>query len=69
MIIKIVIVVVALLLGGVVAGILDQNQQTTSQHRAFGTYEKYFKQLIDFILSGMALIVLFPLMIVTELLV
>ena len=42
---------------------------TTTLHKPYGPYEKYFKRSLDVILSGSALVVLSPVMAATALLV
>ncbi len=60
---------VILFTGGIFAGISDRKRQKTSKHKPYGIYEKYGKRSLDVILSGMALLFFWPLMIVTGVLV
>ena len=46
-----------------------QNMTISTAHKPYGPYEKYFKRLLDVILSGVALVALSPVMGVTALLV
>ena len=57
-----------ILLGGVIAGIIDVIQQRKRSHKPYVLYEKYCKRALDFILSTTALIVLSPLLLLLSLL-
>ena len=68
--IKIVAVLAAgITAGGVIAGVKDLKQQKKSEHKPYGTYEKYMKRPLDYMISACALIMLSPVMLVTALLV
>lgn len=67
--IKIICVITSILLfGGVLAGYIDRmkvkKEQEQYPHISNGIYEKYLKRSLDFILSGMALILLSPVMLI-----
>ncbi len=66
-------------IGGVIAAVMDLLQRRTAEkkaretgfpiHKTYGMYERYFKRFWDFFLSGIAVIVLSPVMIITAVLV
>lgn len=79
-IIKIIALMMAFITaGGVIAGIKDLKEQKRREkqaktegreiHKPYGSYEKYIKRPLDFILAASALLVLSPLMTVTAVLV
>lgn len=65
----------SLILGFVVSAIERRKEKTDSQedeekrHHFYGPYEKYFKRPLDFILAFLALIVLFPVLVIVAVLV
>lgn len=56
-------------MGGIIAGLYDQKGQKESRHKPYGIYEKYGKRSMDVILSGTALLLVWPLMAVVAILV
>lgn len=69
-IIKIIEVVVGLIvIGAVIAGVVDRVQRKHDSHKPYGIYEKYIKRPLDFFLSAVALIVLSPVLLITAVLV
>ncbi|MCR4842240.1 MAG: sugar transferase [Eubacterium sp.] len=67
---------IVIVIGGVVAGVLDRIKENEREarahlagqkpHRPYGPYEKYFKRPLDFMLSAWALVVLSPVLAVTS---
>lgn len=67
------------LIGGVIAGAIDLYKRRKMEkkakktckniHKTYGAYERYFKRFLDVFLSGIALVGLSPVMIVTAILV
>ncbi len=65
--------------GSVIAGILDRIEQKRAEktakaegrtvHQPYGSYEKYFKRPLDFVISSVALIVLSPVLLAIALVV
>lgn len=55
----------------VIVSIVDRikEKKRETKHKAYGFYEKYVKRALDFFLSSLALIVLFPVLLVTGVLV
>lgn len=60
---------VLIAIGGMAAGIKDIQEQKKSKHKPYGSYEKYFKRPLDFIISTWTLILLSPVIVVVAILV
>lgn len=58
-----------LTVGGILAGIIDVIKQRNSAHVMHGVYEKYCKRPLDFMVSGAALLLLWPVYLILAVLV
>lgn len=58
-----------IVVGGLIAGIIDVIKNRESKHKPFGIYEAFFKRVIDFICGMLVLVIFCPLYIVLAIMV
>ncbi len=68
--VKVIISILSLIIvGGLIAGIIDVIKNRKSKHKSRGIYEAYFKRVIDFICGMLVLVILWPLYVVLAIMV
>jgi len=69
-VIKILVFVLSLILGGgLITGIVDAIKNRKSKHKPYGIYEAFFKRVIDFVCGMLVLVILWPLYLVLAIMV